>query len=281
MAEAAAVLARPGQRIYHPEPEAGCPMADMVDLADLRVAMETLTDLLGARGVIPLVYMNSSASVKAFCGIEGGAVCTSSNAAKAFEWAFENADRILFVPDEHLGRNTSLDMGIEPDRIIVWDPAAGPLGGHTPDTVTKAEVILWKGYCHVHTWFNAAHVEEARNAFPDALVVVHPECTRDVVEAADGVGSTGYLAGAVRDAAPGSTIVVGTEGNLVRRLALEYPDRKVVGLARSICPNMFRITLRHVRDTVAGLGELNEVVVSEDVRRGATLALDRMLSLTQ
>ena len=280
MAESAVVLARPGQRVFHPNPAAGCPMADMVARPDAESAWGALEEACGAGAFVPITYMNSPASVKAFCGEHGGAVCTSSNAPRAFAWALSQGERLLFMPDEHLGRNTAAAMGIPDEQLVLWDPAAPDRwGGLDPDALRRARIVLWKGYCHVHTWFEPAHVVAARDRFPGCRVVVHPECRREVVEAADGSGSTDYLVRYVEQAPAGSTVVVGTEVNLVTRLASEYPDKRIEVLARSLCPNMFRITPGHLLETLDRLGEIDEVVVPEVDRRGARLALERMLAL--
>jgi quinolinate synthase len=222
--------------------------------------------------------MNSNSEIKAFCGRHGGTVCTSSNARKAFEWAFEHGNRVLFLPDEHLGRNTSNQMSIPRERTVLW------LRGEPPekqsiDGLREAKVILWNGYCHVHTWFNLDHVRQVRQEYPDATIVVHPECTEDVVAISDAVGSTEYIVRYVEDAAPGSTVVVGTELNLVKRLAMENPDKKVFELSRSTCPNMHRIDLKNVVWTLENIGEVNVVKVPEKTREDALLALRRMLDL--
>ncbi len=280
MAESAVILAGPGQRVFHPNLTAGCPMADMVERGDAEAAFSQLSGLFGEGAVVPITYMNSPATVKAFCGDNGGAVCTSSNAPRAFAWAFEQGERILFTPDEHLGRNTATAMGIPDGELVLWDPAAeGGWGGNDPEAVRRARVFLWKGWCHVHTWFEPAQVAAARERFPGCRVIVHPECPREVVQAADGNGSTGYLVKFVEEAAPGSTIVIGTEINLVARLAMEHEDKHVCQLARSLCPNMFRISPRHLRHTLERLGEVNEILVPEADRASAKVALDRMLAL--
>ncbi len=279
MAESAVILARPGQRVFHPNLNAGCPMADMVERPDAEIAWETLTEAFGEGVMVPITYMNSPASVKAFCGDRGGLVCTSSNARRSFEWAFDRGEKIIFFPDEHLGRNTALDMGIPEEQLVLWDPAAGPWGGASEEAVRAARVILWKGYCHVHTWFSPEHVDQAREKWPGCKVIVHPECRHEVVAMADGAGSTAYLVDFVEQAPSGSTIVIGTEINLTARLAMEHPDKVVVDLARSLCPNMFRISLKHLRETLEELGERGEIIVPEADRRSARVALERMLTL--
>ncbi len=279
MAESAVILAREGQRVFHPNLNAGCPMADMVERPDAEHAWDALQGELGAGAIVPITYMNSPASVKAFCGRNGGLVCTSSNARRTFDWAFERGERIIFFPDEHLGRNTALDMGIPEEQLVLWDPAADAWGGNTVEDIRRSKVILWKGYCHVHTWFSPEHITAAREQWPGCEVIVHPECRHEVVAMADGNGSTAYLVDYVAKAPPGSTIVIGTEINLTARLALEHPDKTVVELARSLCPNMFRISLKHLRNTLENLGELGEIEVPDPDRSDARVALERMLAL--
>ena len=279
MAESAVVLAREGQRVFHPNLNAGCPMADMVERPDAELAWDALVGELGEGSLVPITYMNSPASVKAFCGAHGGLVCTSSNARRCFEWAFARGERIIFFPDEHLGRNTALDLGLSEDELVLWDPAADHWGGNSLEDIRRSKVILWKGYCHVHTWFSPEHVNDARERYPGCRVVVHPECRHEVVAMADANGSTAFMVDYVRDAPAGSTVVVGTEINLTSRLAMENPDKTVVELARSLCPNMFRISLKHLRHTLENLGEVNEIVVPEADRLDARVALNRMLAL--
>lgn len=282
MAESARILAKPAQRVFHPNLNAGCPMADMADAGDVERVWGELTEVLGdVSGLIPMTYMNSNAAVKAFCGRNGGTVCTSSNAEKAFRWAFERGERVLFVPDEHLGRNTANTLGLDRDRVVLWDWSR-PYGGLDRDAIRKAQVYLWKGYCHVHTWYTPEHIAEARTRYPGCKVVVHPECREEVVALADGVGSTSFLVKFVEQAAPGSTIVIGTEINLTARLAAEHTDKTVVELSRSLCPNMFRINARKLHETVTHLGEpgeIGEIVIPDALIRDARLALDRMLQI--
>jgi quinolinate synthase len=288
MAEAAAVLARRGQRVYLPDLRSGCPMADMADVDDLEAAWDELGKALGedaARRVMPLAYMNTTAAVKAFVGARGGAICTSSNAGRAMTWAFGARDKLLFVPDEHLGRNTACALGIPDAEQVVWDPAL-ETGGLTREQVRGARAILWKGFCHVHTAFEPRHVDEARARWPGCQVHVHPECRREVVTRADGNGSTAYLVKLCERAAPGATLVIGTEINLVTRMQLEHPQIEVQPLLRSLCPNMYRIDLEKVahvlRDLDAGRGgdaHPQRITVSDDVRRDAKVALQRMLQM--
>jgi len=278
MAEGAAVLARPDQRVHHPLPSALCPLASFADSVQVERALDALAFIKGRDAVTPVVYMNSDAAVKAACGARGGTVCTSSNAERALRWAFDRGPCVLFIPDEHLGRNTADRMGIPDSEIVVWDPWREN-GGIGEASLRSARLVLWRGHCHVHTWFGPEHVAAARRRHPDAIVLVHPECRREVVRKADGAGSTRYLVDAVTAAPGGCTIYMGTETNLVTRLAEENQDKTVLPLARSLCPNMFRITLTRLRDTLAALPGGEPVTVDEDVRRDARLALDRMLSL--
>ena len=278
MAESAAILAQSHQLVQIPDPKAGCLMADMADIHTVESAWEEITDVTGEEAILPIVYMNSDAALKAFCGRHGGAVCTSSNAGAVLEWGFKTRDKVFFFPDQHLGRNTGNRLGLAPGEMIVWDPDE-PLGGNRPEAVRQAKLILWDGYCHVHTHFQVNHLLKVRENLPQARIVVHPECTEDVVALADAVGSTGFIAEYVKNAPPQSTIVIGTEINLVRRLAQEHPDKEILDLAYSLCPNMFKINLEKLLGTLEKLGEANVVAVPEPVRAEARLALERMLSL--
>jgi len=276
MAESAAILADKDQTVQLPEMTAGCPMADMAELDDVENAWQQITEICGD-DIIPICYMNSSAAVKAFCGKNRGAVCTSSNSQKLFEWAYSQSDKLFFLPDEHLGTNTANKMGIPRKDRVIWDYKAPELGGNSEEQVKNAKIIIWKGYCHVHTWFTVEHVKEAREKYPDAFIVVHPECFEEVVNLSDYDGSTGFIVKFVENAEPGSTIVIGTEINLVDRLAYENPDKKVVELTRSLCPNMYKINLRNLLKTLNKIGEVNIVTVTEDVEANAKIALNRML----
>lgn len=278
MAESAAILAQPYQTIQIPNDKAGCWMASMADAVMVQSAWDQLESVAGKASIVPVVYMNSDAELKAFCGREGGVVCTSSNASKAVKWAFGQKEKILFFPDQHLGRNVALDMGLRPEEIIVWSPDK-PLGGNDPDAVRKARIILWDGYCLVHTRFTVDHIRKMRGEFPDARVVVHPECSHDVVTAADACGSTSFIVKFVREAPAGATIVIGTEINLIQRLAMEYPDKKILALHNSLCPNMFKINPGNLLWTLNNIGKVNLVTVPEEVKEEAKLALDRMLAL--
>jgi len=277
MAESAAILSRPHQVVQLPDLRAGCQMADMAAMGEVEAAWEELRDVAGGP-MVPIVYMNSEAALKAFCGRHGGCVCTSSNARAALSWGLSAAPKVFFFPDQHLGRNTGNQLGLGPEDMVVWDPDQ-PLGGLSPEALRRARLILWDGYCHVHTRFQVEHVRRMKAAFPGALVVVHPECTQEVVALADGCGSTGFIVNYVQQAPPGATIIIGTEINLVRRLAREHPDKQVLDLAYSLCPNMFRINLENLLWTLENVGQVNVVTVREDFEAEARLALDRMLAL--
>ena len=279
MAESAEILSQPHQTVQIPALEAGCWMADMADMTTVEKAWEELTSITGPKSVVPIVYMNSDAGLKAFCGRQGGVVCTSSNAPAAFQWGFSQREKIFFFPDQHLGRNTGNQMGIGPEEMIVWNPDES-LGGNTPDSIKKAKAILWDGYCLVHTRFRVDHVVKMREAFPDAKIVVHPECTQEVVELADAVGSTSFIVKYVEDAPSNTTIIVGTEVNLVNRLAIEHPNKKVLDLHYSLCPNMFKINLKNLLWSVENIGKVNVVTVPEGIKSDARMALDRMLALS-
>ncbi len=281
MAESAAILAAPGQSVIHPDARAGCPLADMADLVDVQEAWTELGDVLGemAGQVTPVTYINSSAELKAFCGRNQGTICTSSNAGLAFDWAMERAERVFFFPDQHLGRNTAAVRGIPAEQIIHWRKNE-PLGGNTPDAVRQSRVILWDGHCHVHTWFTTDQIEKMRSEHPGIQVVVHPECPREVVAAADANGSTSFIINYVEQAEPGSTIAVGTEFNLVERLAREAEGVKtVIPLARSLCPNMYRINPQNLCWALEKPEAFAPVTVPREIGRDALVALDRMLSL--
>ena len=278
MAESAAILCQPHQSVQIPALEAGCWMADMADNQAVKKAWEEVATIVDEGSMTPIVYMNSDAGLKAFCGRHGGVVCTSSNAPAAFRWAFGQREKIFFFPDEHLGRNTGNQMGIQPDEMIVWNPEE-PLGGNTAEIIKKAKVILWEGYCLVHTRFREDHIMKMRERFPEAKVVVHPECTQEVVALADAVGSTSFIVKYVENAPSGTTIIVGTEINLINRLALEFPDKKVLDLHYSLCPNMFKISPDNLLRTLEYIGQINRVEVQEEIKADARMALDRMLDL--
>lgn len=275
MAEAARVLVKPEARVFLPAPEATCPMAEMITLAQLEEAFGILEGFCG-EAPVPVCYMNSNADVKAFCGEHGGCVCTSSNADRAVSWARAQGRRVLFVPDEFLGRNTALRLGLE--APLVFDPRLDD-GGLSADVARAASLFLWKGFCHVHVWFKPRHVHAARLSNPAAKVLVHPECSTEVTALADGVGSTSYMVKTVREAVPGSAFFIGTELNLVRYLARECPDRTVLPLDVSMCPNMARVTLEKLAVVLEDWPAASEVLLPQQVVSGARLSLERMLRL--
>ncbi|MCF8068885.1 MAG: quinolinate synthase NadA [Desulfobacterales bacterium] len=278
MAESAEILSQPHQIVQMPDTNAGCWMADMADHYIVEKAWEEVTAFLGDTTVIPVVYMNADAEIKAICGRNGGVVCTSSNAHAAFDWSFERGEKIFFFPDQHLGRNTGNKMGFSPDEMVVWQPGK-PLGGNTPETIKKAKILLWDGYCLVHTRFTTHHIAEKRAKYPDAKLVVHPECRQEVVALADAVGSTSFIVDYVKEAPAGSTIIIGTEINLVRRLSDNYPDKNILTLHDSLCPNMYKISPEKLLHTLENIGKENIIKVSDKVKNDAKKALDRMLEL--
>ena len=285
MAETADILSGSDQRVILPNLTAGCSMADMAQIDDVLDCWDDLTDVLGDRGgVVPITYMNSTADIKALCGRNDGIVCTSSNAPATFEWAFERGSRVLFLPDQHLGRNTGLKMGIDLEDMIVWNPFK-ELGGNTEEDLANAKVILWQGHCSVHTRFTVDQIEVARQKYPDVNILVHPECTMEVVEEADYNGSTEYIKTMIADAPAGSVWAVGTEISLVNRLAAQNPDKTVFCLDSVICPcsTMYRIHPAYVSWVLDGLNEgvvVNRIEVDDDIAEEARVALDRMLAVT-
>jgi quinolinate synthase len=286
MAESADILTSPDQAVVLPDLAAGCSMADMATFDQVEECWEALAEAGLAGTTVPVTYMNSSAAIKAFTGRHGGTVCTSSNAKRALHWAFERGERVLFLPDQHLGRNTAvLEMGLSLDDCVVYDPRR-PSGGLTAEQLRDAKMVLWKGHCSVHGRFTAESVREVRERVPGVTVLVHPECTHEVVTSADLVGSTEFIIRTLEAAPAGSAWAVGTELNLVKRLAQEHPDKTVVFLDRTVCfcSTMNRIDLPHLvwslEELVAGRVP-NRIVVDPDVARDARLALDRMLALPQ
>src|SRR5947207_241101 len=285
MAESADVLSADHQQVILPDLAAGCSMADMADPEQLEQCWSDLEQMLGSTSaIVPVTYINSAASIKAFCGERGGVVCTSSNAAATLKWAWERGDRILFLPDQHLGRNTAHKMGVPLDRMVVWDPNE-IWGGLEPDAVDRARIILWKGHCSVHTRFTVRQIENIRKQHPDVRVIVHPEVPLDVVQAADDSGSTEYIIKTVSDSPRGSIWAIATEIHLVNRLARQLePDRTVLSLDQfgCLCSTMFRVSPNHLLWILEGLleGEVhNRIVVPEDQKRWTKVALDRMLSI--
>ncbi len=285
MAEAADILSQPHQKVILPNMSAGCSMADMADPEDVYACWEELEEA-GVGPLMPVTYMNSAASLKAFCGQRGGIVCTSSNAQKVFLWAFERADKVLFFPDQHLGRNTALKLGISLDEMAVWDYTLpySSLGGNDVEKLRRAKVILWKGHCSVHQRFTLGQVLEARRRYPDVKVIVHPECRMEVVQAADMDGSTEFIARTIAEAPPGTKWAVGTEINLVSRLARENPDKLVFCLDPVVCPcsTMYRIHPAYLCWVLEELVEgriVNQVKVDEETAHWARVALERMLQV--
>lgn len=283
MAEAADILSSDEQAVYLPNPYAGCPMADMAPKRQVLSAWEQLGQVRDIRRIMPVAYMNSAADMKAFCGRNGGLICTSSNAKKALEWAFERAQTVFFFPDEHLGRNTANQLGIPREALVVWNPQA-PLGGNSPEAIAGAKVILWQGHCHVHMNFTVEQVALRREQHPGVTIIVHPECREEVVNAADVAGSTKLIVEHVQAARAGATIAIGTELNLVDRLKDENPDKTILPLSQDFCPmcvNMFRTTLQDLAWTLDVLdsGGANRIRVNPDTAAEARVALSRMLEL--
>ena len=286
MAESADILSGDHQQVILPDLAAGCSMADMADPDQLEMCWSDLEQMLGsAKGIVPVTYINSAASIKAFVGEHGGVVCTSSNAAATLRWAWERGERIVFLPDQHLGRNTAYKLGVPLDQMVVWDPNE-IWGGLEPEAVKRARMILWKGHCSVHTRFTVRQIENIRAQHPGIRVIVHPEVTWEVVQAADDSGSTEYILKAVTESPSGSVWAVGTEIHLVERLAREVaPERTVFSLDQfgCLCSTMFRVSPNHLLWTLEGLvdGEVhNRIVVPDDRKYWSKVALDRMLSIT-
>lgn len=289
MAETADLLSTPEQAVILPNLAAGCSMADMADIDSVTECWEQLEELYGTEPdadgrvpVIPVTYMNSSAALKAFCGERGGIVCTSSNAETVLAWAFERGQRVLFFPDQHLGRNTAKAMGVPLELMPMWNPTKA-LGGSTEQELADARVILWHGFCSVHKRFTVAQIEAARAQYPDVRVIVHPECPMPVVDAADEYGSTDYITKAIAAAPAGSTFAIGTEINLVQRLAAQYPEHTIFCLDPVVCPcsTMYRIHpgyLAWVLESLVAGHVVNQVSVSAAVAEPARLALERMLA---
>jgi quinolinate synthase len=284
MAESADILTTDRQTVILPNMHAGCSMADMASIGQVEECWQDLADATDTSRIVPITYVNSTAALKAFVGRHGGAACTSSNARRVVAWALERGDKLLFFPDQHLGRNTAVDLGLDPDRdMLVWDPH-DPYGGVTQDEVRAKRVLLWKGHCSVHARFHAEQIARARVEHPGVQVVVHPECSLDVVQAADANGSTEFIIEAIAASAPGTVWAVGTEINLVSRLAGEHPDKTIFCLDPVICPcsTMYRIHPHYLLWVLEGLleGEVhNAVRVPQQIAAEARLALDRMLAL--
>ena len=285
MAESADILSGPQQRVILPNPAAGCSMADMANIAEVEECWEMLTDVLGDdAGIIPVTYMNSAANLKAFCGRNGGIVCTSSNAPAVMHWAFQQGKRVLFFPDEHLGRNTALKYGIPEQQMTIWNPKDPMASDDAEEEIERAKVILWKGYCTTHMRFNVQQIAQARAEYPGIKILVHPECRREVVEAADLYGSTEYIIQQIERAPAGTQWGVATEINLVHRLAKEHPEQFIFCLDPIVCPcsNMYRIHpayLAWVLEALLADEVINQVSVDEETARWARVALERMLAL--
>lgn len=291
MAETADILSTPEQTVTLPNLSAGCSMADMANIDQVEDCWEQLGEICGTnpdadgkQQIVPVTYMNSSAALKAFCGRHGGIVCTSSNAHAVLEWAFARGKRVLFFPDQHLGRNTALAMGMSLDQMPVWNPYKPAGGAEDPFVYADAKMILWKGFCSVHQRFTVDQIERARKAYPGVKVIVHPECSMDVVNAADGTGSTAYIVKEIANAPAGSAVAVGTEINLVNRLAAQYPDKTVFCLDPVVCPcsTMYRIHPAYLAWALENIEQgniVNRITVDEDTARDAKIALQRMLEV--
>lgn len=283
MAETADILSTSEQKVILPNLTAGCSMADMAQTDDVLDCWDDLTDIIGSNQIVPITYMNSTADIKSLCGENDGIVCTSSNAAATFEWAYAKGEKVLFLPDQHLGRNTGLKMGIKLDEMIVWNPFK-PLGGNSEKEIEESKLILWQGHCSVHTRFTVEQIAQARTAHPDVHVVVHPECTNEVVTAADSNGSTEYIKKLISEAPAGTSWAVGTEISLVNRIAAENPDKTVFCLDTVVCPcsTMYRIHPAYVSWVLDGLLEgqvVNQITVDDKTRKFSRIALERMLSV--
>ncbi|HEX8236190.1 MAG TPA: quinolinate synthase NadA [Abditibacteriaceae bacterium] len=291
MAESADILSAPHQQVILPDLHAGCSMADMADIDQVEEAWDSLQEICGGQRIIPITYMNSAANLKAFVGRNGGAVCTSSNAKKIMDWALKpieeggaGGEKLLFFPDQHLGRNTAvLEMGFSLDDCAVWDPFQDN-GGQSDETLRRSPILLWKGHCSVHGTFMPIHVDNVRKRYPGVQVVVHPECTHEVVVKADDYGSTEKIRNVVEAAPAGAVIAIGTEINLVSRLAQEYPDKTIVSLNPNVCvcSTMYRVDAPHMLWVMENLLEgrvVNQIIVPEPIAGEAKLALQRMLDI--
>ncbi|MCH2113866.1 MAG: quinolinate synthase NadA [Pirellulales bacterium] len=294
MAETADILAnrpeklaeRGGKRVqvYLPDMAAGCSMADMAGIAQIEDAWEQLGEVVDTQDVTPVTYINSAASLKAFVGRHGGIVCTSSNARAALEWSFRRTRRVMFFPDQHLGRNTSLGLNITEAEMPVWDPHADELGGNTEEELLASKVILWKGHCSVHQMFKAEHVAMFRDKYPGIRVLVHPECPQEVFQLADASGSTGHIIKTVEGAPAGSKWVIGTELHLVNRLKDEHPEQEIYFLSPVVCmcATMYRIDLAHLCWTLENMAAgtpVNTIEVDEETAQWSLVALQRMLEV--
>jgi quinolinate synthase len=283
MAETADILTRPEVEVVLPDMAAGCSMADMADIDAVEAAWADLGDVIDTDELMPVTYINSTADLKAFCGRRGGIVCTSSNARAVLEWSFARRKRVLFFPDQHLGRNTARAMGVPLDQMPVWNPRL-PLGGNTEAALRDSRVLLWMGHCSVHQMFRPAHVDQMRQLHPGIKILVHPECMMSVVDKADLVGSTEFILRTIREAPAGSVWAVGTELHLVNRLAKEHPDKTVLFLSPMVCmcATMYRIDLPHLAWALENIQRgtiVNRVQVPEETAHWARVALQRMLEV--
>ena len=278
MAETADIVTAENQKVYLPDMRAGCSMADMADIHQTERAWDKLQELFGDT-ILPLTYVNSTAAIKAFVGEHGGATVTSSNAEKMVKWAFEQKERILFLPDQHLGRNTAFTLGVRLDEMAVWNPIQNTL--EYDGDYSKIKVILWKGHCSVHENFTVQNVIDTRKQYPNMKIIVHPECCREVVELADMAGSTNYILKAIESAEPGSEWAIGTEMNLVNRIIQNHPDKKIISLNPHMCPcmTMNRIDLPHLVWCLDTLEEDHQIIkVDQQTASKAILALEKMLN---
>ncbi|NUQ65061.1 MAG: quinolinate synthase NadA [Pirellulales bacterium] len=294
MAETADILANRPERLAQrngrrvtvvlPDMAAGCSMADMAEIEQVEDCWEQLGDVIDTRDVMPVTYVNSAASLKAFCGRHGGIVCTSANARAVLEWAFARRSRVLFFPDQHLGRNTALAMGIPLEQMPVWDPHRDDLGGNREEAIEQSRVILWRGHCSVHQMFRPEHVDQFRQRYPGIKILVHPECMMDVVARADVIGSTGKIIKAVEESPPGTRWAIGTELHLVNRLKHQHPEQEIHFLSPVVCmcATMYRIDLAHLcwaLENLAAATPVNVIEVEEETSRYALEALERMLEV--
>lgn len=282
MAETADILTTEKQKVYLPDMRAGCSMADMADIYQTNRAWTKLQELFGDT-IIPITYVNSTAAIKAFVGENGGATVTSSNAEKMVSWAFTQKERLLFLPDQHLGRNTAYNLGVPLEKMAIWDPIKNELVYEGP--MEEVKVILWKGHCSVHENFTVKNVEQVRKQYPHMKIIVHPECSREVVAASDLAGSTNYIIDVIEKAEPGSAFAIGTEMNLVNRIIKEHQDKEIISLNPYMCAclTMNRIDLPHFvwcLESIEEDFESNRIIVEEPIASNAKLALDRMLELS-
>ena len=281
------LVARGGERVtvVLPDMAAGCSMADMAMIDQVEACWDELGEVVDTNDITPVTYINSAASLKAFCGRHGGIVCTSSNAAAVLRWAFNRTSRVLFFPDQHLGRNTAYAMGIRLEEMTVWNPHADELGGNSQHALVRSKVLLWQGHCSVHAMFRPEHVDQFRAKFPGIKVLVHPECSREVVAKADIYGSTGKIIREVESAAPGTEWAIGTELHLVQRLKQEHPEQEIHFLSPVVCmcATMYRIDLAHLcwsLENLAAGSPVNVIRVDDDVAKWSLVALERMLAVS-